>query len=108
MISSVIRSACQCCMCLAKRTHIPCLWCLECSFSSFGFKWPTILSKMYNIASMSSFNEQFLAPECSVGGWSFQLKYVPRGALSIEVLCSPVLALCRKLQQLLSGTLGAW
>lgn len=53
-----------------------CVPCVDCSFSSFGFKWPTILSKMYNIASMTSFNEQFLAPECSVGGWSFQLKCV--------------------------------
>ena len=46
------------------------------SFTSFGFKWPPLLTKMYNVASMSSFNEQFLAPECSIGTWGFQLKCV--------------------------------
>jgi hypothetical protein len=44
------------------------------SFTSFGFTWPTMLLKMYNIASMSSFNEQLLAPECSIGGWGFKVK----------------------------------
>jgi hypothetical protein len=48
-----------------------------CSFTSFGFAWPPLLTKMFNVASMSSFNEQFLAPECSIGGWGFQLKWVP-------------------------------
>ncbi len=44
------------------------------SFTSFGFTWPPLLTKMFNVASMSSFNEQFLAPECSIGSWGFQLK----------------------------------
>jgi hypothetical protein len=44
------------------------------SFTSFGFTWPPMLLKMYNVASMTSFNEQLLAPECSIGGWGFKVK----------------------------------
>jgi hypothetical protein len=44
------------------------------SFTSFGFEWPPLLTKLFNVASMSSFNKQFLAPECSIGGWGFQSK----------------------------------
>ena len=43
-------------------------------FSSFGFKWPVQLTKLFNAASLSSFNEQLMAPECSVGTWGFETK----------------------------------
>ena len=45
-------------------------------FSSFGFTWPAQLTSLFNAASFSSFNEQLFAPECSVGAWSFEDKYV--------------------------------
>jgi hypothetical protein len=45
-------------------------------FSSFGFKWPVQLTKLFAASSMSSFNDQLMAPECSVGSWSFELKCV--------------------------------
>jgi hypothetical protein len=45
-------------------------------FSSFGFKWPVQLTKLFSAASMSSFNDQLMAPECSIGTWSFEMKCV--------------------------------
>jgi hypothetical protein len=51
---------------------------------------------MYNVASMSSFNEQFLAPECSIGDWGFKLKYgrsaltpLPRTELPVSATVCP-------------------
>ncbi len=44
-------------------------------FSSFGFKWPVQLTKLFAASSMSSFNDQLMAPECSIGTWSFEMKY---------------------------------
>ncbi len=44
-------------------------------FSSFGFTWPTQLTSLFNASSVSSFNEQLMAPECSLGTWSFARKY---------------------------------
>jgi hypothetical protein len=49
--------------------------CVRPSFTSFGFAWPPALVKLFTVASLSSFNDQLLAPECSVGGWGFRLKY---------------------------------
>ncbi len=46
-------------------------------FSSFGFQWPVQLTKLFAASSMSTFNEQLMAPECSIGSWSFELKCVP-------------------------------
>ncbi len=46
-------------------------------FSSFGFQWPVQLNKLFAASSMSTFNEQLMAPECSIGSWSFELKCVP-------------------------------
>ena len=43
-------------------------------FSSFGFEWPIQLRSLFNASSVSSFNEQLFAPECSVGTWSFKTK----------------------------------
>ena len=43
-------------------------------FSSFGFEWPIQLRSLFNASSVSSFNEQLFAPECSVGTWSFKAK----------------------------------
>lgn len=43
-------------------------------FSSFGFTWPIQLRSMFNASSVTSFNEQLFAPECSVGSWSFKGK----------------------------------
>ncbi len=45
-------------------------------FTSFGFKWPVQLTKLFDAASMSSFNEQLMAPECSIGAWGFRTKSV--------------------------------
>ncbi len=45
-------------------------------FSSFGFQWPVQLTKLFAASSMSTFNEQLMAPECSFGAWSFELKCV--------------------------------
>jgi hypothetical protein len=45
-------------------------------FTSFGFKWPIQLTTLFNAASISSFNEQLMAPECSIGSWSFGTKSV--------------------------------
>jgi hypothetical protein len=45
-------------------------------FTSFGFKWPIQLTKLFDAASATSFNEQLMAPECSIGAWGFELKYV--------------------------------
>jgi hypothetical protein len=45
-------------------------------FSSFGFQWPVQLTTLFAASSMSTFNEQLMAPECSVGSWSFELKSV--------------------------------
>ncbi len=44
-------------------------------FSSFGFTWPAQLTSLFNASSVSSFNEQLMAPECSLGTWSFERKY---------------------------------
>jgi hypothetical protein len=49
-------------------------------FSSFGFKWPVQLTKLFTSSSMSTFNEQLMAPECSIGEWSFELKCVHGGS----------------------------
>ncbi len=45
-------------------------------FTSFGFEWPSQLTSLFNAFSFSSFNDQLLAPECSVGTWSFRRKCV--------------------------------
>ncbi len=44
-------------------------------FSSFGFRWPYQLTSLFNAASTSSFNQQLLAPECSVGSVGFAAKW---------------------------------
>ncbi len=54
-------------------------------FSSFGFKWPVQLTKLFAASSMSSFNDQLMAPECSIGTWSFELKCVGHGAIRLGV-----------------------
>jgi hypothetical protein len=53
------------------------LTCCESSFRlcALCVQWPSELVSLFNVASMSSFNEQFLAPECSIGGWGFAPKY---------------------------------
>ena len=43
-------------------------------FSSVGFKWPVQLTKLFAASSMSSFNDQLMAPECSIGTWDFASK----------------------------------
>jgi hypothetical protein len=54
-------------------------------FSSFGFQWPVQLTKLFAASSMSTFNEQLMAPECSIGAWSFELKYVR--AMCVMLVC---------------------
>jgi hypothetical protein len=45
-------------------------------FTSFGFKWPIELVGVFTAASSASMNDQLLAPECSVQGWSLQRKWL--------------------------------
>jgi hypothetical protein len=52
-------------------------------FSSFGFAWPSQLTSLFNASSVSSFNEQLMAPECSVGTWTFSRKCVSMGECSL-------------------------
>jgi hypothetical protein len=51
-------------------------------FSSFGFAWPPQLTALFAASSAASFNDQLVAPECSIGTWSFSRKYdlLGRGA----------------------------
>jgi hypothetical protein len=49
--------------------------CVGAWVSSFGFKWPPQLTVLFSAASSSSFNQQLLAPECSVGNVGFQAKW---------------------------------
>ena len=44
-------------------------------FTSFGFKWPIGLRSIFTASSAASFNDQLLAPECSVQGWNFESKW---------------------------------
>ncbi len=44
--------------------------------TSFGFRWPIRLSNMFSTASSVSFNEQLVAPECSIGTVPFDRKWV--------------------------------
>ena len=44
-------------------------------FSSFGFAWPPQLTALFAASSAASFNDQLVAPECSIGTWSFSRKY---------------------------------
>ncbi len=44
-------------------------------FSSFGFAWPPQLTALFAASSAASFNDQLVAPECSIGTWSFSQKY---------------------------------
>ncbi len=51
-------------------------------FTAFGFTWPSELTSLFKVASTSTFNEQLMAPECSLSGWGFQMKCVA---------CTPVI-----------------
>jgi hypothetical protein len=71
-------------------------------FSSFGFRWPIQLRSLFNASSVSSFNEQLFAPECSVGTWSFKSKYVAvlvhhaaAAPVSVKPLHNPLWLSCR-------------
>jgi hypothetical protein len=44
-------------------------------FTAFGFKWPAELNGVFTAASTASLNDQLLAPECSVSGWSLTRKW---------------------------------
>jgi hypothetical protein len=48
-------------------------------FSSFGFAWPPQLTALFAASSAASFNDQLVAPECSIGTWSFSRKCVLLG-----------------------------
>jgi hypothetical protein len=43
-------------------------------FSSFGFAWPPELTSLFAASSATSFSDQLVAPECSIGTWSFSRK----------------------------------
>ena len=45
-------------------------------FSSFGFAWPSALHSVFTAASAAALNDQLLAPECSVAGWSLTRKWL--------------------------------
>jgi hypothetical protein len=51
--------------------------------SSFGFQWPVQLKSMFNILSFASFNDQMVAPECSVATWGFKQKWYLSQALPV-------------------------
>jgi hypothetical protein len=44
-------------------------------FTNFGFKWPASLKKLFQYSSLSTFNDQMMAPECTVTTWTFENKY---------------------------------
>ena len=44
-------------------------------FTSFDFQWPVSLKKLFAIASATTYNDQLVAPECSVKTWTFELKW---------------------------------
>ena len=44
-------------------------------FTSFGFQWPSGLSAIFTAASAATFNDQLLAPECTLQGWTFESKW---------------------------------
>ena len=50
---------------------------------SFGFQWPVQLTSLFNIASMTSVNEQLMAPECTIGSWGFEMKWYLMQALPL-------------------------
>ncbi len=45
-------------------------------FTSFGFKWPVTLKALFQYTSLSTFNDQMMAPECTVSVWTFTNKCV--------------------------------
>jgi hypothetical protein len=68
-------------------------------FSSFGFAWPSQLTSLFNASSMSTFNEQLMAPECSIGTWTFSRKWVPcclwcLGSVGAGSTCVPAARSC--------------
>ena len=44
-------------------------------FTSFDFQWPVSLKKLFAVASATTYNDQLVAPECSVKTWTFELKW---------------------------------
>ena len=44
-------------------------------FTSFDFQWPLSLKKLFAVASATTYNDQLVAPECSVKTWTFELKW---------------------------------
>ena len=66
-------------------------------FTSFNFKWPSSLVKLFDVASAATYNDQLMAPECSVSLWNFSLKYVPYScaeqlcfvAVTLRIPCFP-------------------
>lgn len=70
-------------------------------FTSFGFKWPIQLTTLFNAASISSFNEQLMAPECSIGSWSFGTKWYIMQGIPLVLLVGLAGLLCtRRLRSL--------
>lgn len=66
-------------------------------FTSFGFKWPIQLTKLFDAASATSFNEQLMAPECSIGAWGFELKwYIMQSVPLVFILGLVILAVIDK------------
>jgi hypothetical protein len=61
-------------------------------FTSFEFQWPKALKSLFAYASATTYNDQLMAPECSVSQWSFELKCVrcpsPRWACAWKALTS--------------------
>lgn len=43
-------------------------------FTSFGFTWPVSLKSLFSYASLTTFNDQLVAPECTVSTWTFSNK----------------------------------
>lgn len=44
-------------------------------FTNFGFQWPVSLKALFQYSSLSTFNDQMMAPECTVTSWNFENKW---------------------------------
>ena len=70
-------------------------------FSSFGFAWPSELSSVFTAASAAALNDQLLAPECSVAGWSLTRKWLAVQIIpGLFILALVVLAVLHQVFQL--------
>ncbi len=63
-------------------------------FTSFQFKWPIELKSLFAYASATTYNDELMAPECSVSTWSFLMKWWMVQALPMTFILILVVLLC--------------